>query len=152
MTHEELVLEAKTLQQPSDDALREFADKRERLVAHFNAVFSTRADLVALIGEGNKAMMEDNHRNHARFMESIFRHYSAGVFVDTILWVFRAYRAHGFQLTYWPAQLASWLDLYREELQAETYREIEPFYDWMLIRQPAFVALSDTWLGSTPEH
>lgn len=152
MTVDDLVNEAGTLRQPSEQALREFAEKRERLVALFNERFSARPDLFDLIGERNKLMMEDNHRNHARFMESIFRHHSPKVLTETILWVFRAYRAHGFRLAYWPAQLDSWVELYRAELSAATFAEIEPFYYWMIIRQPAFVALSDALLGDAPAH
>lgn len=152
MTREELVTEAKELKQLSTSALEEFSAKREQLVAKFNAQFATRPDLLNLIGEGNKEMMEDNHRNHARFLESIFGHHSAEVLVDTILWVFRAYRSHGFNLTYWPAQLDSWIELYRTELTPQTFSEIEPFYNWMIIRNPAFAMLSDAYLGDEPAH
>ncbi|MFA6233716.1 MAG: hypothetical protein WC824_05920 [Bacteroidota bacterium] len=152
MNREDLVIEARHLQQLSPPAMEEFSAKREQLVAKFNTQFGTRPDLIHLIGEGNQAMMEDNHRNHARFLESIFGHHSAEVLVDTILWVFRAYRSHGFKLTYWPAQLDSWIELYRTELTPETFREVEPFYNWMIIRNPSFAMLSDAYLGDEPSH
>ncbi|MFZ1730153.1 MAG: hypothetical protein WBQ23_14595 [Bacteroidota bacterium] len=152
MTRDDLLTEASELQQLSPSALDEFSAKREELVAKFNAQFSTRSDLNHLIGEGNQAMMEDNHRNHARFLESIFGQHSGEVLVDTILWVFRAYRSHGFNLTYWPAQLDSWIELYRSELTPQTFSEVEPFYNWMIIRNPAFAMLSDAYLGDEPAH
>jgi hypothetical protein len=152
MTTEELIAEAAALPQPSSEAVKEFAEKRERLVSLFNAEFGKRSDLDVMIGANNLLMMEDNHRNHARFMESIFQYTAPKVLVDTILWVYRTYRSHGFTLAYWPAQLDSWVELYRRELSPATFREIEVFYNWMIIRQPAFAEASDAWLGPDPVH
>jgi hypothetical protein len=152
MLTEDLITEAAALPQPSLEAVKEFAENRERLVSLFNTEFGKRPDLARMIGETNQLMMEDNHRNHARFMESMFQFHAPKVLVDTILWVYRTYRSHGFTLAYWPAQLDSWVELYRRELSAETLREIEPFYNWMIIRQPAFAEASDTWLGPDPVH
>jgi hypothetical protein len=42
-------------------------------------------------------------------MVSLFGDYHPEVLVETVLWVFRAYRSHGFKLTYWPAQLDMWV-------------------------------------------
>jgi hypothetical protein len=102
-----------------------------------------RTDLDHLIGNENMAMMEDNHRNHARFMTSVFQVYQPVVLVETVLWVFRAYRSHGFQLTYWPAQLDQWVALLKVHLSPDAFQEIYPFYHWMLINQPTFVIESD---------
>jgi hypothetical protein len=79
-------------------------------------------------------------------MDSIFMIYSPAVLVDTVLWVFRAYRSHGFQLTYWPAQLDTWVEIFRQDLTEQTFSEIYPFYNWMIVNQPAFVALSDNFV------
>ncbi|MBR9979067.1 MAG: hypothetical protein KFH87_13360 [Bacteroidetes bacterium] len=147
MTREQLIAEARSLEEPPSSAMEEFAQKRDRLAAAMNERFSRREDLLQLIGDGNQAMMEDNHRNHVRFMHSLFQRYLPEVLVDTVLWVFRAYRAHGFQLTYWPAQLDTWIELFRSELTPESFHAIEPYYHWMLIRQPAFAALSDQALS-----
>jgi hypothetical protein len=155
MTRQELLNEAATLRQPSEDAAAEYARHGQTLAERVSAALSSRPDLLRLVGEGNQEMMRDNHRNHARFMASLFGRYSAEVLVETVLWVFRAYRAHGFALTYWPAQLNSWLEAMREILSPETYAAVAPFYEWLLLRQPAFAALSDqepvAWEGA-PSH
>jgi hypothetical protein len=72
--------------------------------------------------------------------------------VDTVLWVFRAYRSHGFQLTYWPAQLETWIRILKEDLSPDSFSEVYPFYRWLLLHQASFVALSDVHLKGAPSH
>jgi hypothetical protein len=143
MTREMLLESAELLAQPSGPAADEYSFVREAIAAEINDIMSKRDDLESLIGAGNIEMMYDNHRNHARFMESLFRNYRADVFVETVLWVFRAYRSHGFKLTYWPAQLDLWAALIKKNISGESFEQIYPFYKWMIINQPAFVKISD---------
>ncbi|MFW5783133.1 MAG: hypothetical protein ACOCY8_01325 [Spirochaetota bacterium] len=139
----QLIEAAAALPEPTAEAATEYEQKSDAIVSELNAVMAARPDLDALIGPGNTAMMEDNHRNHARFMISLLATYSAEVLVNTVLWVFRAYRAHGFKLTYWPAQLDTWVDLLKKHLSPSSFAAIYPVYDFLLIHQPDFVALSD---------
>jgi hypothetical protein len=104
---------------------------------------SKRTDLEKLIGKGNQCMAEDNNRNFARFMESLFYNYRPDVFVETVLWVFRAYRSHGFQTTYWPANLNTWIENLKKTLSPEAFNAIYPFYNWLIVNIPIFVKLSD---------
>ena len=55
-------------------------------------------------------------------MSSLLATYSPEVLVNTVLWVFRAYRAHGFNLTYWPAQLDTWVVLLEKHLSPSVGR------------------------------
>ena len=149
MNKQYLMDEAAKLAPPSAETADEYAKKHEKLAAELNRLFSGRSDLELLIGAGNQAMMEDNHRNHGRFMASFLTSFNPEVLVETVLWVFRAYRNHGFQLTYWPAQLDLWLLLMKRELSPEAYQEIEPVYRFMLFHQPTFAALTNP---NTPDH
>jgi len=151
MKRENLIESAKSLKQPSIDSYNEFSAKLDIIISELNSLMLERKDLKNLIGEGNEKMMEDNHQNHARFMQSVFKHYIPEILVDTVLWVYRAYRSHGFNLTYWPAQLDTWIVIYKNQLSENTYKEIYPFYNWMLINQAAFVNLSDQILGNMDE-
>jgi len=143
MTKDVLVATANKLPHCSAEAAGEYAAKRDILAAEINRIMGGRADLNELIGEGNQSMMEDNHRNHARFISSLIQDFSSQVLVETVLWVFRAYRSHGFRLTYWPAQLDTWVEVLRKELSPRAFAEIYPLYHWMIIYQPAFVSLND---------
>lgn len=143
MTKNELIEKAAQLPLPGTEAAAEYAARSESLAAELNRLMCARADLEALIGANNTEMMQDNHRNHARFMNSLLAGYSPEVLVNTVLWVFRAYSAHGFHLTYWPAQLDTWITLLQSELSQPTYNSVYPLYHFMLIHQPDFVHLSE---------
>ena len=58
-------------------------------------------ELTGLICEGNQAMMLNNHENHEKYMKSVFFHYEPNLFVETLVWVFRACRSHGFDTAYY---------------------------------------------------
>ena len=94
---------ARNLRQPEPVAAAEFETLRDGLAEELNQRRKTRPDFEKLIGPGNLPMMQDNSRNFCRFMSSLFTAYEPEVLVQTALWVFRAYRAHGFPTTYWPA-------------------------------------------------
>ena len=143
MKKEDLLQSAKKLKQPSIEAIAEIVSKADAMTSTLNERLSRRDDLVHLIGEGNLDMMYDNHRNHVRFMISLFKDYSPVVFTETVLWVFRAYRSHGFKLTYWPAQLDTWVDIFKNELSQESFDQIYPFYEWMIVNNPLFALNTD---------
>lgn len=154
MTAQELIQSASELQLPTVASAKEYDEKQDLMVAELNSILKAREDLETLIGPNNTDMMMDNHQNHARYLTSVFYGFQPTNFVETILWVFRAYRSHGFNLTYWPAQLNNWVVVIKKHLSPEAYNEIYPFYQWMLRHQPSFVAESDrVIIGSqTPSH
>jgi len=154
---EKLLNTASGLSQPPEPAAREFALKHEQLSEMGNQTMANRADLDKLVGKGNQKMAEDNNRNFARFMVSLFSDFNPNVLVETVLWVFRAYRSHGFQTTYWAANLNIWADMIRQELSGESYEAIHPYYNWLIVNIPIFVKLTDETLSeiseeNAPEH
>ncbi len=144
MTREYLIQEAIKIKSPSAPSAREYLDKSEVMTAEVNKLMLERPDLEKLIGKDSQAMMIDNHNNHSRFMVSLVRDYNAEVLVDTVIWVFRAYRAHGFQLTYWPAQLNCWMTVIRKHLSPESFDHIAPVYQFMIVNQASFARLSQS--------
>jgi hypothetical protein len=93
--------------------------------------------------------MKDNHSNHVRFIASILKNYNHDVLVDTVLWVFRAYRSHGFTTNYWAAQLNTWIIVIKEALTPESFVEVYPYYEWMQVNIPLFVKVSDEKLEAS---
>ncbi|MFO8001408.1 MAG: hypothetical protein R6U46_09195 [Marinilabilia sp.] len=138
-----LLKSAETLKQISSESAGEYYQKSDRLIAAMNGQMLQRADLDNLVGRHNIDMMKDNHANHVRFMASIFHSCNSEVLVETILWVFRAYRTHGFSTSYWAAQLNTWMGVLKEVLSEECYSEIHPYYEWMQVNVPVFVKLTD---------
>lgn len=135
--------------QPSSAALEEFTTKQGAILDACNKKILQRKDLVKLIGPGNTEMAKNNNSNFCRFMVSLFTEYEPEVFIETVLWVFRAYRSHGFQTTYWAANLDIWLGMLKQELSGDTFDEVEPFYTWLIVNIPVFTHLTDPQLSST---
>jgi hypothetical protein len=147
MSKEYLFKTAKKLKLSDLSVAEEFTKKRNILVEKINKIMLERQDLDELIGKKNTFMMLDNHNNHSRFIETILYHYEPDILVKTVLWVFVAYRTHGFNLTYWPAQLNAWLQVYKEELSDKSYDTLEPLYNWMLNNQALFAELRREYRG-----
>ncbi len=147
MTREELIASAAELPQPPAAAAEEFADAADALAAELNRRMADRPDVERLVGEGNLPMMEDNSRNMARFLASVFARHDPAVLAGTALWVFRTYRMHGFQVAYWPANLDTFTEIARHRLSPETFEAVYPFLHWLIVNIPAFTALSDEALA-----
>lgn len=138
-----LVLEsAKKLAHASSQTADEYSRKSDQLISLMNATMLKRPDVESLVGQNNIAMMQDNHANHVRFIASILKYPKPEVLVETVLWVFRAYRSHGFMTTYWAAQLNTWIDVLKQVLSDECYKEVYPYYEWMQTNIPLFVKIS----------
>lgn len=143
MTKSDLLKSAQELNQVGQGMTDEYSSKRDLLVNLMNAQMLERLDIKEMVGADNEDMMKDNHANHARFLESIFLNHNPEVLLDTVLWVFRAYRSRNFSSTYWSAQLNTWLEIYKENLSDDCYQSIYPYYNWMLINIPFFNDLAE---------
>jgi len=143
MTRDELVQSVQVLTQPALQIVQEFSKKREEMAARVNQFMASRPDLEKLVGPDGREMSEDNNGNFSLFMESLMSHFVPDVLVDTALWVFRAYRSHGFQTIYWPANLNAWRETLKKGLSTEAFQEIAPFYEWLIAHIPVFVKLTD---------
>ncbi len=148
MDRTDLIKTAEKLEQVSEKSAAEFGSKKDNLVALMNKKMESRPDLVEMVGDGNVEMMKDNHANHARFLESVFVQHSPEILVDTVLWVFRAYRSRNFSSTYWAAQLNGWIEIYKNELSPECFQEVYPYYNWMQINIPTFNKLAEDELDA----
>ncbi len=144
-----LLATATQLKQVSIASGEEYHQKMEQLIAQMNTLMLGKVNIESLVGKDNISMMKDNHANHARFMVSVFQNYNPEVLVETVLWVFRAYRSHGFTSNYWATQLNTWIDILKEVLTNESYSEVYPYYEWMQINVPLFVKLSDEKLDAS---
>ncbi len=149
MEKKDIAASAAALTPPPAIAADAYSEHKIFMAHKVSGKLTARGDLQRLIGEGNLSMMQDNHINHALYMDSIFHDFDPEPFVETILWVFRTYRRHGFHETYWAAQLNCWLQVMEEELPEEHYAPLKPFYEWMIIHIPDFSLLSEnsvsTW-------
>jgi hypothetical protein len=146
---ENVLKDAEKLTPPQENSATEFGSKWELFSIKGSQILGQRSDFEKLVGKGNRQMAEDNNKNFPRFMESMFVDYKPKVFLETVLWVFRAYRSHGFDSTYWAANLNIWVDMLKEDLSEQAFKEIYPFYNWLIVNIPIFVKLADSELTDT---
>lgn len=142
MTKAEIIADASKLKSCSENSAAEYENQSAFLIVLLNKRLEELPERDTLIGKENLQMMRDNHNNHARFMSAIMKNYNPTVFVETILWVFRAYKNHGFSTNYWYVQLQGWIDILTAELSRESQKDILPFYHWMLSHIPQLNDLS----------
>jgi hypothetical protein len=143
MDKDQLLETARRLKHVSPGTAEEYKQKSDELISRINQRMLDNPEIKNLVGEDNLGMMKDNHANHVRFIASILENYNPGVFVDTVLWVFRTYRSHGFTTDYWRAQLNAWLEVLKMVLTPGGFNEIYPYYNWIQVNLPVFVKLSD---------
>lgn len=144
-----LIQTAGLLKNVHENTYNEYYQKADLLASKMNEAMIARSDIFDLVGENNIDMMKDNHTNHVRFIASILKHMNADVLVDTVLWVFRAYRSHGFTTNYWAAQINTWIKIFKSELSPECYEEVLPYYEWMQVNIPIFSKISGEELDAT---
>ncbi len=101
-----------------------------------------REDLNRLIGSNPIAFMRANHRNHSVFMANVFRYSCYGLFAQVLVWVYRAYRYHGFAGEYFPIELAAWREAVTECLPPPLAAEIDAVYAWMMDRHEELLQLA----------
>lgn len=142
MNKNELIEEAKSLPHVTGDVQKEFSLKRDLLVKKVDKIIDEYDDMENIVGQENLEMMRGNNTNHAQYMESIFRHYDAGHFVDTISWVFNTYLSHGFKQHYWNIHFQSWKKGLKSEMSDDACKQIIPYYNWMEKRIPEFIEIT----------
>ena len=150
-TIETLYQSAKTLPVPDEKAAQEFEHLHLELAEALNKKIDTRPDLEKLVGKNNVEMMHNNARNMTRFLASLFHSFEPQVLADTVIWVFTAYRSHGFHVTYWAANLDNFSGLLKEKCTEHTLGQVLPVVNWMITNIPAFTLISDEKLKN-PEY
>ncbi len=145
MDNQNLIEQAEQIQAISSETAEKFYNSSPKMIVDLNIKMLVRPDLERLIGKDNKDMMVQNHQNQFRFMQSVMTMYKANVFVETLTWVFHTYRSHGFTEAYWPAMLNTLFGVMEAHLDEAAYKEVYPFYHFILINQPAInqLAFSD---------
>lgn len=137
-----LIQEAQALPRVSQEAAREYREKTDILVDWVNRTMGEQAQIERLIGYNPLSVMHDNHYNHARFMANVFRFNAFELLAKTVVWVYRTYRAHGFDYDYFPLELSAWQQAVTAHLDASQTRAILAIYQWLLDRHQDMVKLS----------
>lgn len=143
MKRKDLIEDAKSLKQPSQETLMEFTDKKEMMIRDLNDLLFSSPGFESIVAKDLHDMLRDNHQNQFKFMESVYSAYNADVFVNTVLWVFSTYRSHGFNLEYWDRLFPAVLKIYEKHLTGQAFAELAPFYRWLNAKKHVFIQLSN---------
>lgn len=124
------------------EAAAEYERRHELLIGEVDRLMSERRDIGELLGNNSLEVMKENHRNHARFMSNVFTLNQFQVFLNTVPWVYRTYRARGFSFAYFPAAFQAWLTALEKYLEPHLARPLGDLYRWLLDRHERLIQLS----------
>lgn len=130
------------LQEVTNEARLEFTDRIQELIQFVNTQIENRDDLNVLLGGRPIELLRQNHVNHAKFMSSIFALKSGAGFVETVTWVYRAYRGRGIPVDYFPIALEAWKQGVNIYLSPHNTNGITNIYSLMLKYHDDFYELS----------
>lgn len=143
MDKDQLINSANSLPKVDQQAIDEYIQKADLLIDSVNQEMLGYTNLTEIIGKDNIDMMKNNHRNHLDFISSIMNNFNSNVMVETILWVFKTYKNHGFHPDYWKMQLTAWINALQKHLNPGSHQEIIPIYNWLRSNIESFSLLSD---------
>lgn len=119
----------------------------EQMVSRVNASLLGHSDVSDLLGPCPVDMMHDNHRNHARFMLTVFDLNLPGLLRRVVPWVYRAYISRGFSPDYFPAELRAWKEAVGKHVPEAEAQPIQEVYQWMLDQHENMLELARTQEG-----
>lgn len=143
-----LLASAEALTPPSPRAAARLEQVAEQCAEEMTEAMLRLDNLAGVIGEDNQSLMELNHQNHFRYIVSLASLYDPRSFVETVIWVFRTYRAHGFTPAYWEHMLPEATAAVRRHLPEQEAREVLTLYDWLYEHIRDFTRLSDSTLSA----
>jgi methanogenic corrinoid protein MtbC1 len=146
-TLELIIEEAKTLSPIPLAAVREYDEKKEILALEVSRELMTYPSLSDLINQNPPEMLFDHQRHHAHFMVNILRLNRVDLFIQTILWEYRAYSAHGFSYEYFPLALKTWIPILEKYLTPPSAQAIKKIYEWLINQHTHLMTLSKVELN-----
>lgn len=147
-----IIEEARTLPRISVEAATGYDSAKEHMIEQVDRELAALPAIHMLIGHNPLRMMHENHRNHARFMVTVFFLNQYELLARTVPWVFRAYHAHGFTYDYFRVELEAWKRAIADHLDGQAARAVIEVYDWVLRRHTRMIELAergDDTLGTT---
>lgn len=134
-----LIEDIKSLHPVSNHAALQYELKHNDLRLYVSRSMESRTDIKELIGFNELSMMQEFQFNHARFMVNVLHLNSFELLGRVFIWVYKAYRSHGFSYEYFPIALSAWKDAIKLYIEAKDAAEIIDLYDWLIRKHDTFV-------------
>ncbi len=126
----------------SSDAAESYENVLVQLIDYVNIKLESNTKIKQLIGGNPLYLMHNNHKNHAMFLNTVFKMNSSELLANTVPWVYRAYRARGFSYDYFLVELEAWKDAINKYLDNPRANEIIKIYNWMIANHEIMIHLS----------
>jgi methanogenic corrinoid protein MtbC1 len=140
---EQVLKEAENIPPVPGPAARAYEEKQADLAGFVNRQMESLAAIRSLTGHNPASLLQDNNRNHARFMAAVFKLNRSELLVRTIPWVYRTSRGRGFSLDFFPAILEVWCDAVAALLEPAHAEPILAVYRWMRARHSEMARLAE---------
>ncbi|MFW6414168.1 MAG: cobalamin B12-binding domain-containing protein [Verrucomicrobiota bacterium] len=101
-----------------------------------------RPDVNRIVGACPVDAVTANHRNHARFMGTVFKLGLPRMLAAVIPWAYRVYLNHGVCERYFQEELQGWKQALANNLPTETAKPLQDIYTWMLDQHERMLQLA----------
>ena len=134
ITHlmDELQADLKGLFPVREEAATAYLDKLSVLAERVDEEVLQSSKVSELIGSCPVEVITTNHRNHARFMATVFALNLPSLLVRVIPWAYRVYTNRGVSLSYFTAECQAWINAVDQELDPAFAEQIRRVYSWMI--------------------
>jgi hypothetical protein len=147
-----LLDEITKLKKPALESINWYEFHQSKLIDNVNRLLLINPNLFSLIGaESAIDKMLLNHKNHAAFMTTVFRFGNYQMLANTIPWVYRTYKNHGFSYDYFSIELEAWIETLEKNQIGLLLADIIDVYKWMLSNHSRFITISQREINN-PEH
>lgn len=136
--------QAQSLPRISLEAAIQYQDHMEDLREQVDQELSGHPEILSLLGRSPLEVMLVNHKNHVRFMATVFRLNTFNLLPRTVVWVYRAYHHRAFSYDYFPIELTAWKKAVSEKLESPAAAQINRIYEWLIDHHADFVELAES--------
>lgn len=140
---EQVLKETEKIPAVPGPAARAYDEKQAELAGFVDRQMETLASIRYLTGHNPAALLQENNRNHARFMAAVFKLNRFELLLRIVPWTYRISRSRGFNLDFFPAIFGVWCDAVAALLEPAHAEPILIVYRWMRERHSEMVRLVD---------
>jgi len=135
-----------------EEAAEAYLDSLPTLAGQVDDAILQRSDISDLIGSCAIDIITTNHRNHGKFMATVFALDLPALLVRVMPWAYRVYTIRGVSYEYFPAELSAWIRAIEDELDPAHARPLCRVYRWMMEHHDMMKQLSEARERVTPRE
>jgi len=134
----------KSLPPVSMSAADEYAQRRDIIQNDVNQTLAKLNGIYDFMSNCPLQVMVDHHRHHTLFMSSVFRLNNYTLLARMLVWMYRAYHAHGFSYDYFTYAFSEWRKMVTIHMSQANGLEIDRVYRWIVGHHSDFVQLAES--------